>query len=251
MRGLSNPDTCARRSFLADERGAITTDMVVIFLPILILILTVFEIGISFYLVLAAQKAAQLGARYVVGEDPVHSAVPQVFGVNTAVGQLGDSCFVPTGGSALTGTSPCLLTSVPPVIGADATGAEIRGWVCDGRALDPACREPGFEALLEEMRIVYPNLTGDLVAVSYIYEEVGFAGGPFQPRVQVDIQARSSPIQILSLLDILWSAADATGETGGDATVGIDGFSDPSATELRRVSASVFAADMTSTNLRD
>ncbi len=223
--------------FLADERGAITTDMVVIFLPVIVLVLTVFEIGISFYLLLSAQKAAQMGVRFIAAEDPLHAGVPRQNRLDPAWGQIGDSCHRPGRPSA------CVAPAPPDTI-RDAAGAPIaEGWLCDGADLDTGlCDETAFEGLVREMQIVYPGLNREEVRAYYVYEELGYAGGPFQPRVAVTIAARESPIQILSLADLVWGASDS----GPSA-----GLAEPGAGErirLREVTASVFGADLNSTN---
>lgn len=233
------------RAFAEDERGAITTDIVLILLPILLIILTIFEIGISFYFVLAAQKAAQMGARFIIGETPLHSEVPDTYGVDYTKGERGDSCWVSSG------AGPCLLTPAPTtIVGQDSDGADIVGWQCDGNALGAQCDAAAFNDLVSEMRIVYPSLETDKVIVNYTHEELGFAGGPFHPKVEVIIEARDSPVKILSLLDLVWQQTQNDSNLGPDPKVQIQGVNSASASGLRRVSASVFGGDNNSLNVR-
>ncbi len=228
------------RAFLNDERGAITTDMVMIFLPVIVLVLTVFEIGISFYLLLSAQKAAQMGVRFVAAEDPLHADVPRQNRLDPSVAQVGDSCYRPGEQSA------CLAPTAPDTIRDEAGTAIAQGWLCDGTAFDAAiCDETRFEALVREMQIVYPGLNREEVRAYYVYEELGYAGGPFQPRVAVSITARESPIQILSLADLVWGSSE-TGPTVGLAEPGTG-----ERIRLREVTASVFGADLNSTNVSE
>jgi len=240
------------RSFWADEEGAITTDMVMIFLPVILIVLTVFEIGISFYLLLSAQKAAQMGARFIVSEDPLHSGLPQTNTLNPVGGnQIGDSCYLPNGSSA------CVTPVAPDVIVGPDGSAVAQGWLCDGAAFDSGvCDQAGFENLIAEMQIVYPGLTPAEVRAYYTYEQLGYADGPFQPRVSVSIAARESPIQILSLFDLAWGL---TGDTeNGVPDVEVDGLrsaderrSGGNDIRLREVTASVFGADLNSSNVSD
>ncbi|GMG82936.1 hypothetical protein LNKW23_21490 [Paralimibaculum aggregatum] len=233
--------------FLADERGAITTDIVLILFPILLIILTIFEIGISFYFVLAAQKAAQMGARFIIGETPIHSGVPDVYEVALANGEFGDSCYRVDGAA-----TPCTYdTSSMVVVGTDGDGNNINGWMCDGDNLGASCDETRFNELVDEMRWVYPSLLASHVEVIYTDEELGFAGGPFHPKVEVAIEARSSPIKILSLLDFVWGLVPNNTELGDDEKVAISRGQTPDSQKLRRVAASVFGGDNNSTNVRN
>lgn len=246
------PRAGSLRAFAADERGAITTDMVMIFLPVILIVLTVFEIGISFYLLLSAQKAAQMGARFVVSEDPLHSGVPRINALNPVGGnQIGDSCYTALGVSA------CVTPSAPDTI-VDAAGVTIgQGWLCDGAAFNATvCDEAGFANLLREMQIVYPGLNPEEVRAYYTYEQLGYADGPFQPRVSVTIAARESPIQILSLFDLAWGLT-GTSESGAPVVQVDGGATVENATNgggdirLREVTASVFGADLNSRNVSD
>ncbi len=252
-------------AFLADERGAITTDLVLILLPIILIILTVFEIGVSYYFVLAAQKAAQMGARFIVAETPIHAALQgnPTYEVNFANGQVGDSCSGTSGAKipiATSGSSPCRLTHISPAwevvdtrYDKDGNPYEVRGWQCDPQDANFAtnCDSAAFTELVDEMRIVYPSLREDEVVVTYSEEGLGFAGGPIQPMITVTIIARDSPIRLLSLLDLLWSRQAASSNLGPDPEVRIEGVQEASAKALRRVSASVFGADLSSTNVRN
>ncbi|MEM9145452.1 MAG: TadE family protein [Pseudomonadota bacterium] len=257
-RGVGSRNATPTRSggfsaFIKDESGAITTDMVMIFLPVILIVLTVFEIGISFYLLLSAQKAAQMGARFIVSEDPLHTGVPIVNALNSTGGnQIGDSCARADGGP-----SACVTPIAPDTI-VNAYGNPVaNGWLCDGAALNNAvCDEVLFNNLVTEMQIVYPGLTPREVRAYYTYEQLGYADGPFQPRVSVSIAARESPIQILSLFDLAWGLTGTTEQdvpvvqTGGvaDAETRASNGND---IRLREVTASVFGADLNSSNVSD
>lgn len=197
--------------FLGNEKGGITVEMTVIMMPLLIIVLTVLEVGISFYVILSAQKAAQLGARYVVAEDPIHTGVPtRNVVLPPSETNYGEACFVASG------TSPCN----------NPVGPDDGGWECDGAAFGPSCDAANFTALITTMQIVYPSIAASDVVVRYDDEQLGVAGGPFQPHVQVTVKARPSPLQVLSLIDLF------TGD-------GVD---------LREVTASAFGGDLNSNN---
>lgn len=191
----------ALRRFGADDRGAATIETLVVFLPLMLLTLVIFEIGIAYYLSITAQKAAQLGARLSVARDPIHAEVPRRNTVLYRDGQIGDACFQPTGRDA------CLDPGGP--------------WVCTGAALAGPCDVAGFNALVDEMRRVYPGIDPREVTVAYIYRRLGYAEGPFEPEVVVSIGQRAMPFRLITQLDTL---------------------------QLREVVAGAFAEDLSSAN---
>lgn len=204
-------------AFLKDQKGGVVLDVAVIFFPLLMLILAIFEIAISFYVILSSQKAAQLGARLAVTRHPVHVDVPTTNQVDVLNGEFGDACFQEDGRSACT----------TPVGGP---------WICDagGNALPAGCDSARFMNIIGEMRRVYPSLKASDVVIQYSYALLGYAGGPFVPHIQVIIKRRPSPIQVFSATDAggFVSAWDgASNDSGGRMF-------------LRPVAASAFGEDL-------
>lgn len=207
-------------AFLRDENGATTVEMAVIFLPLMVLVLTVFEIGIAYHFTLTAQKAAELGVRYIATRDPIHTGMPVENRIHYRYGSFGDACYQ---GGAIS-SDACLDPGGP--------------WSCDGENLDPACSSDEFTALMGEIQRIYPSVGDDDVRVSYIYHRLGYAGGDLIPEIRVTIKARPSPLQLLSFLDLFASEEDyaVAGEESWDSLT------------LRSVSASAFGEDMNTAN---
>lgn len=208
------------KSFLRDESGATTVEMAVIFLPLMIMVLTVFEIGIAYHFTLTAQKAAELGVRYAVTRDPIHVNMPRTNVIHYQYGTFGDACY--QGGGI--GTDSCLDPGGP--------------WICDGAALAGDCDSVEFASMMTEIRRLYPSVNDDDVAIGYYYHRLGYAGGDMIPEVRLTIKSRPSPLQVLSFLDLFATKEGYTaeGEENWDALT------------LRAVTASAFGEDMSSAN---
>ncbi len=217
------------RSFLKDERGATTVEMIIIFLPLMILVLTIFEIGIAYHFTLTAQKAAQVGARFVVTRDPVHTGMPSANTIHYRYGAYGDACYQ---GGAI-GTDACLDPGGP--------------WVCDGAALSAQCNSARFNDLLTEMQRLYPSITADDVTVGYYYHRLGYAGGPMVPEVRVTIKSRPSPLQLLSFLD-LFVTKDSSNPQRPKVEMAAADEENWDTLTLRSVTASAFGEDLSSSN---
>ena len=144
---------------------------------------------------MSAQKAAQIGARAAIVSGAVHSAVPLRNQVDVRYGDQGDSCYQPSGLSA------CVDPGGP--------------WICNAALNDPACNAERTATVLQEMRRVYTTLRDEDVTVAYRYLQLGYAGGPFVPEVEVTIGRRPMPYQLLSYLsqiEIRAVSASAVGE---------------------------------------
>ncbi len=170
------------RRFLRDERGVVVIDFLPVFFAVLIIVLTIFEIGVAYYLTLGAQKAAQLGARVAVTLPPIHSDVPLNNVPNLAVTRedlRGVPCRIP--GSP----NGCANPSGP--------------WVCDGASLSGLCDATAFTRVVAEMRRTYPRLTADSVTITYINRDLGNVGDPFIPEVNVAINPQTYKLATLTL----------------------------------------------------
>ncbi len=199
-------------SFGRDERGAVTIDFVLVFLPQMLFVLMIVEILLAFHFTSSAQKAAQMAARLAAVMPPIHDGVPQINRLNAAVGEAGDYCFQPGG------TDACL--DPTPVAGASLKDQ----WIC---RLDPQplsnCSEEGFREILNKVRGLYPSVEPWHMQVRYDYMRLGVACGPFIPLVTVTIRTRSSPVRLLGpigFLDLRPVQASVLGEemrTGGPA----------------------------------
>ena len=179
-------------TFASDERGAVTIDFVLVFLPQMLFVLMIVEILLAFHFTSQAQKAAQMAARLAAVMPPIHSGVPQINLLNTSGGEAGQYCYQPSG------TQPCI--NPTPVVGAPVT----EQWVCKlGSTPLPKCSEEGFREILAKVDALYPNIHQSQMEVRYDYLQLGVACGPFVPLVTVTITARSSPVRMLSPLGLL------------------------------------------------
>jgi len=172
-----------KERYLSGESGSVTVEFTTIFLPVMLFVMTVLEIGIAFQLSSSAQKAAVLASRLAASQEPVHEQVWDLNEVDPDNGQAGDSCFQP---------------DAP-----DACVAPTEAWVCDGAALGAECSADRFNRLLTELRRTYPTVDASDITVRYDYRRLGVAGGPFVPQISVSIDARESPVQFLSLVGLL------------------------------------------------
>ncbi len=196
------------RRFLRDETGAVVIDFLPVFIVLTIIVLMIFEIAISYYVLLGAEKAAKLGARIAATIEAVHDDVPQFNEVNYFFGREGDFCYQASGQDA------CVDPGGP--------------WTCQGASLGGACNEDTFNKIVEDMRRTFPRLEADGVTISYAYRRLGIVGGPFVPEIEVSIEPQS--FRFLTLI-----LGTVTGSLIEDDTA-----------VLGRVTASAFGEDLRS-----
>lgn len=207
--------TPALRKFLGSERGSVALEVVVIFFPLMMIILMIFQVGVAFYFILAAQKAAQLGARFLAGRDSVYigADMPMTNQINPLFGEKGDACYQADGNDA------CIDPGGPWTCRMDTTGS-----------VSGSCDQSAFDAMVAEMKRVYPTSYLSDIVVVYQYEHLGYADGPFVPLITVTILRPPSPLQLITPI--------GNGE----------GISDSRHLYLRPVSASAFGEDLSSLN---
>ena len=209
------------KRFLKDERGGVVLDVAIVFFPLIMLILAIFEMAVSFYVILASQKAAQLGARFAVTRTPIHEDVPKTNQIAIINGEFGDACYQSDGRHACKTPEPARWTCAPV-----------------GNSLPDECDTADFMSVIGEMRRVYPSLKAQDVIIQYDYALLGYAGGPFVPHVTVFIKRRPSPIQVFSATDAI----------PGSVVLNWDGASNDEGKTgtmfLRAVAASAFGEDL-------
>ena len=206
------------RAFARDQRGNVTLEFIVVLLPLMAIVMAVLEVAVASYMILSSQKAAQMGARMIASRDPVYigSDMPTENDVDIRYGQFGDACFQADGLDACK----------------DPGGPFVCTWNTDISSGE--CSADNFSTLIEEMRRVYPALDPEKVVVSYAYERLGYAGGPFVPHITVTILPHRSPFGIvLSGWDLIGSS-ESNDESGS--------------VMLRGVAASSFGEDLSSVN---
>ncbi len=196
------------RRFARDENGAVVVDFLPVFIVLTLIVLMIFEIAISYYVLLGAEKAAKLGARIAATVEAVHSDVPEQNEVSYLVGRQGDYCYQPTGPDA------CVDPGGP--------------WICDGASLAGQCDQAVFNRIVADMRRTFPRLDPESVSVAYSYRRLGIVGGPFVPEINVSIQPQSYQMVTLILGRVTGSLIENN------------------RTDLGRVTASSFGEDLSS-----
>lgn len=173
--------------FRREESGASLVEFGIVILVFLFLIFAIIDMGRLAYTWTSAQKATQLASRIAAVRPPVCAGVPErnLRGTTTATVTYGTLCrFSATTCAAPTAPAVCTGTA------ANATANEIFTAI---RPLLPAGSTPG------NLRFTYafdPNL--------------GFLGGPYVPRVTVELVGlRFSYVTQLGLL-----IAPVTGQAG-------------------------------------
>ena len=201
------------RRFARDDRGAVVIDHIPVFFCLVVIVLFIFEIGIAYFLNIRSHKAAQLGARIAATMPAVHGGVPDINARSNTLGRLGEPCFNPLG------PSRCTNPGGP--------------WICEGHSLGGSCDAVVFGQIVDEMRRTFPDLTDSAVRISYIYRELGEAGGPFIPEINVAIEPHEYQFVVFQL-----GANDPKNSSGGAE------LTNQGATRYSGVSASAFAEDL-------
>lgn len=178
--------TPPRPSFRRDEAGAATIEYVVLLLPLIALVFTSFQIALAYHFALTAQKAVELGARIAAVRDAVHTGIPAENALAPGA-RVGDSC-------ALGG---CVEPGGP--------------WRCAGDDLaGPDCDAAAFAAIFDEVGRVAYLLSPEDLTVTYRYANLGFAGGPFTPIIEVSIEER--PFFLQFFFNLAFGSGDNTAE---------------------------------------
>ena len=152
--------------FLIERRAAATVEFVVLFLPMIALVFTCFQVALAYHFSLTAQKAVEVGARIAAVRDPVYTALPGT-NVRTTSGEIEGSCAFDN----------CVDPGGP--------------WVCEGANLSLAtCDVDAFNAIFQEVAAFAYLLNSDDMNIRYEYARLGKAGGPFIPIITVSIVER-------------------------------------------------------------
>ncbi|MEM6487063.1 MAG: hypothetical protein AAF677_02140 [Pseudomonadota bacterium] len=178
--------------FTVEDEGATVLETLVVFMPILTLVYANIEVILGFYTVNAAEKAAQAASRIAATQSPIYigSDLWDASQDQVARNQLnplyvddGPACFQPNG--------------VPGCVAPNDAG-----WVCNGSSVDtdPNCDSDRFGLLVTELQRFYPAVRCTDVTITYIYRQLGVAGGPIVPEIQVAVAPRELPVNLPSLL---------------------------------------------------
>lgn len=157
--------------FWRERRAAATVEFVVLFLPMIALVFTCFQVALAYHFSLTAQKAVEVGARIAAVRDPVRRFLPQT-NVTSDTGTKGEPCAL----------GHCVeVTTV---------------FRCEGADLSPAlCDVSAFNAIFQEVAAFAYLLSPEDMNISYRYAGLGKAGGPFIPIIEVEIVERPFTFQ--------------------------------------------------------
>lgn len=169
----------AFRRLLTRRDGGSTVEFIVLLAPLLALLFFVIEVSVFFYHSESVRKAAEVGARFAIVSPPAVSGLPATNGL--ADGAEEGHCGLDP--------SPC----EPPTP---------QRWRCSGGA-DPACTD-AFGSIVTEMRRYSPGITAENVTVTYVYSQLGRAGGPFVPSVIVDVEDVANPLGVFGLRQLFF-----------------------------------------------
>lgn len=157
--------------FLRDRRGAATVEFVVLFLPMIALVFTCFQVALAYHFTLTAQKAVEIGARIAAVRDPVHRNIP-ARNVTSSTGTIEEPCAL----------DHCVDPGGP--------------WTCSGADLTLAqCDAAAFDAIFQEVAAFAYLLNPEDMEITYRYARLGKAGGPFVPIIRVEIVERPFAFQ--------------------------------------------------------
>jgi hypothetical protein len=165
------------RAFVADENGGPAAEFGMVLPLALIFLFGIIDIGRYMWDVNQSEKATQTGARWAVA-------------TGVLAGDLASYSFAVDGG-ILQG-EPIDATAFPGVV-CTATGCGcISGGTCDFDA--DTIDDDSFDALVERMSQIKPDIGADNVMVDYAWSGLGYSGDPNGPDV--------SPVVTVRLVDM-------------------------------------------------
>ncbi|WP_427969711.1 TadE/TadG family type IV pilus assembly protein [Altererythrobacter sp.] len=181
-----------------DESG-LAAEFALVLPLLLLLVLGTFDVGIYAWRLNQAEKATQIGARWVAVTDPLATEIATTSYVNTSVGgvliEQGDRIPVGALGKITCTSSGCTCTTSP----------------CPGTTYDSAA----FGRLSARMKQILPSIQDSNIVVEYSGSGLGYAGDPngpdIAPLITVRLQNMTynsvvlSPIGSVGLPDFAYS----------------------------------------------
>lgn len=158
------------RTFFRDTSGVASVEFPFIFFMMFCIAMFAFQVSYAMFELISAEKAAQTAARIAAVRDPVHTGVPISNGV-ASPDKLGKPC----NGSGDNCVSP-------------APGK----WSCNPTPENwgVGCDADRMLVIFNDMKRQGINIVPRDVTVTYTYVNLGFAGGPFIPLIEVTVAAK-------------------------------------------------------------
>lgn len=192
-------------NFLRDESGNAAVEYTIVFLPLIFTILFIFEAGLAYHWIVAAQKGAERGARAAATVIPVVNELTQATGLGVEMISRPLSIGGVEGGACYLGN--CQTLPTVGCIGGARLGENAAGGV--------TCSAARFQAIYNEVANFAHGLSPEDVSVIYEDLDLGNAGEPYVAAVTVAIAERPFPLALGYFDEVLrLPAASATLITG-------------------------------------
>lgn len=146
----------AKLGVLASERGGAAVEFALVFPLLVLLTFGILEFGFILFQMNMMEKATQIGARKAVTSDPVAPTIATYTASETGIG-------------------PGL--PLPAGLQLEVSCTE-DGCSGTGAIADPGFSEDAFEAIVAEMKTMYPGIEPENVVVTYRHVGLGFVGRP-------------------------------------------------------------------------
>jgi Flp pilus assembly protein TadG len=189
------------RVFWSRSEGAQAVEFALVCIPLLVITIGIIEFSFALFQWNSAEKATQMGVRMAVASSPVAAGL-NTFDGKTAGNEYGDE---PPVDFAATAGSPIVCTGN----GTSGTCTNVQTTAYGG-AYAPAAHT----RIVNRMRIIFPRITAQNVAVEYRFMNLGFVGrcGPV-PSVTVRLRNMSFDFIVINSLLTLVAGGGGLGST--------------------------------------
>ena len=178
-----------RLSFVRDERGATAAEFAMVLPLLLLFLLGILDVGRLMWEYNRAEKATQMGARYAVVTEMVLGDGFENYSFALSDGILaGDPVPAANFTSATCNTTTCTCTP--------------GGGACSAVTYDAFA----FDAIVETMNDMYPQITDTNVTVEYRNIGLGYAGDPNGPDVAPLVTVRLTGLTFQPITFMLFGA---------------------------------------------
>ena len=180
------------------SEGAAAIEFALVCIPLLLITIGIMEFAFALFQWNAAEKATQMGVRMAV------VSTPMVAGLNT---------FDGTGGGKTAGEEPpatFMATSGTPIVCNDSGNlGNCTGGIAGITGFDAA----GHTRIVDRMRLIFPRIAAENVAVEYFFMDLGFVGRPCGPVPSVTVRLQNLTIDFI-VIDSLLSLVAGGGGLG-------------------------------------
>lgn len=176
------------RAFVRDQRGAGAAEFALVLPLLLLLVFGIIDAGRFMWELNRAEKAAQMGARYAIVTDLVPAGLATYSFAFSDNIPAGDTVPTTNFDRALCNTTTCTC---------------IGGGICGALGYNAAA----FDAIVDRMRMFYPQIADTNVTVEYRNIGLGYSGDPNGPDVAPLVTVRLTGLQFQPITLLLFGAA--------------------------------------------